>query len=86
MFNGCSTEVEVNTMQVIEKTWCRGPGTNGSRHPLHHQGRGINPSGAMSCALALCKPSSNQQGRPTSVSLRVRRHRVQSATHFRSCR
>src|SRR5437588_10101010 len=43
---------------------CRGPGTNGSRHPLHHQGRGINPSGAMRCALALCKPSSNQQGRP----------------------
>jgi hypothetical protein len=41
-----------------------GPGTNGSRHPLHHQGRGINPSGAMRCALALCKPSSNQQGRP----------------------
>jgi len=47
-----------------KQNWCRGPGTNGSRHPFHHQGRGINPSGAMRCALALCKPSSNQQGRP----------------------
>ena len=27
-----------------------GPGTNGSRHPLHHQGRGINSSSAMRCA------------------------------------
>src|SRR5580704_7583257 len=31
-----------------KQIWCRGPGTNGSRHPLHHQGRGINPSCAMS--------------------------------------
>jgi hypothetical protein len=34
-----------------------GPGTNGLRHPLHHQGHGINPSCAMRCTLALHKPS-----------------------------
>jgi hypothetical protein len=37
-----------------------GPGTNGSRHPLYRQGRSINPSGAIRCALALYKPSSKQ--------------------------
>jgi len=29
--------------------WCRVRGTNGSRHPLHRQGRDINPSAAMRC-------------------------------------
>jgi len=50
-----------------KQIWCRGPGTNGSRHPLHHQGRGINPSCAMRCTLALHRPSPKQHGRPTFV-------------------
>jgi len=55
-------------------------GTNGSRHPFHHQGRGINPSDAMRCALAQYKPSPKQHRRPIFAAAAVRKHRVQRAT------
>jgi hypothetical protein len=38
------------TRPARTKSGVRGPGTNGSRHPLHHQGRGINPYDVMRCA------------------------------------
>jgi hypothetical protein len=57
----------LDTWRTESKSWCRGPGTHGSRHPLRHQDRGINPSCAMRCTLALYKPSPKQHGRPTFV-------------------
>ena len=48
--------------------WCRGPGTNGAPHSLHHQVGSINRSDVARCTLR-CKPSSKQHGQPI-VALR----------------